>query len=142
VALPLHWFLLPRVPAPRPAVADGVSTAAEGSIASEGERRRAFLLLATIGTLAALTSSLLSVHLLVILQDRGLELAAAVALGALIGPSQVGARVVEMSFGSHYHPLWTMLAANFFMASGIALLLAGFPIIAIALVLYGGGNGI
>ena len=37
--------------------------------------------------------SLVSVHLLTLLQARGVALASAVSYGALIGPAQVGARV-------------------------------------------------
>jgi hypothetical protein len=48
---------------------------------------------------------MIGVHLLTFLQVRGLELAAAVALGALVGPSQVRAQIVEMAFGRHYHPI-------------------------------------
>ena len=81
-------------------------------------------------------------HLLTLLQARGLELAAAVALGALIGPSQVAARVVELTFGRFYHPLWTMLAAVSLVAVGIFLLWVDYPIIAAALIVYGAGNGI
>ncbi len=40
---------------------------------------------------------MIGVHLLTFLQARGLDLAAAVVLGALVGPSQVGALVVEMA---------------------------------------------
>jgi hypothetical protein len=83
---------------------------------------------------------MIGVHLLTLLQARGLELAAAVALGALVGPSQVGARVVEMAFGRHYHPIWTMVASVALVAGGVILLVTGFPILALAL--YGAGNGI
>ena len=85
---------------------------------------------------------MIGVHLLTFLQARGLELAAAVALGTLVGPSQVGARVVEMAFGRHYHPIWTMVASVVLVASGVILLVAGFPTLALALALYGAGNGI
>jgi hypothetical protein len=85
---------------------------------------------------------MIGVHLLTFLQARGLGLAGAVALGALVGPSQVGARVIEMAFGRHYHPIWTMAASVVLVAGGIWLLVAGFPILAPALALYGAGNGI
>ena len=47
-----------------------------------------------------------------------------------------------MAFGRHYHPIWTMAASVTLVASGILLLLLGFPILAFALALYGAGNGI
>jgi MFS family permease len=144
VCLPLHAFVIP-----------GVGSSAGGGRPSgrkpgppspaplTGTRRtQAFALLATILTLGAVTASMIGVHLLTFLQARGLGLAAAVALGALVGPSQVGSRVVEMVFGRHYHPIWTMVASVALVAGGILLLLAGFPILAFALALYGAGNGI
>lgn len=108
---------------------------ASGQVAS-------FLLLGASISLAALISTTLSVHLLTILQADALTLAEAVAFGAMVGPSQVSARLVEMFIGRHYHPIWTKLAATSLVTAGIVLLWAGAPLIAIALVLYGCGIGI
>jgi hypothetical protein len=83
-----------------------------------------------------------SVHLLTVLQTRGVDLAAAVALGALVGPSQVGARVIEKLLGGRFHPIWTMTASTVLVAAGLGLLWAGFPILAACLVPYGAGVGI
>ena len=47
-----------------------------------------------------------------------------------------------MLFGRYYHPIFTKLAATSLVATGLALLLAGFPIVAVALVSYGAGIGI
>jgi hypothetical protein len=144
ISLPLHAFLIPNADraahGPGPS-ANGQEDPATAVLASS-RRARAFLLLAVILTLGAVTASMIGVHLLTFLQARGLELAAAVALGALVGPSQVGARVVEMAFGRHYHPIWTMVASVTLVAAGMILLVAGFPILALALALYGAGNGI
>jgi MFS family permease len=144
VSLPLHAFVLPGVSTVRPdAKPAGNTLEAPAPTTLTGARRnRAFLLLATVLTLGAVTASMIGVHLLTLLQARGLELAAAVALGALVGPSQVGARIVEMAFGRHYHPIWTMVASVALVAAGVILLVAGFPILALALALYGAGNGI
>ena len=144
VSLPLHAFVLPGVGASMPNTkpAPGASGNQSGEGLASPRRTRAFLLLATILTLGAVTASMIGVHLLTFLQARGLELAGAVALGALVGPSQVGARVVEMAFGRHYHPIWTMVASVSLVATGVILLAAGFPILALALALYGAGNGI
>lgn len=101
-----------------------------------------FILLGAAITLSALISTILSVHLLTILQARDIALAAAVALGALVGPSQVGARFIEMMIARHHHPIWTMLASALFMTIGIGSLWAGLPILSVALVFYGAGIGI
>jgi len=144
ISLPLHAFVLPGVSTVRPdAKPSGETPEAPAPQTLTGARRnRAFLLLATVLTLGAVTASMIGVHLLTLLQARGLDLAAAVALGALVGPSQVGARVVEMAFGRHYHPIWTMVASVALVAGGMILLVIGFPILALALALYGAGNGI
>jgi hypothetical protein len=93
-------------------------------------------------TLAAGIGSIVVVHLLVFLQARGADFALAVALGTLFGPAQVGARVIERLFGQHYHPIWTMIASCLLMAAGLMLLLAGFPLLAIVILVYGAGYGI
>jgi hypothetical protein len=93
-------------------------------------------------TIGAATLSIIGMHLLTLLQARGLTLAAAVAIGAIIGPAQVGARVVEMVAGRHYHPIWTMVAAAVLVAIGTGLLFTGLPVYALAVIFYGAGNGI
>ena len=93
-------------------------------------------------TIGAAILSIVGTHLLTLLQARGLDLALAVALGTLIGPAQVGARVVEMLAGHHYHPAWTMIASVALVAVAAVMLFAGFPVVALAIVLYGAGNGI
>jgi MFS family permease len=138
ISLPLHLSFIPRV---RSAAAH-VKAGREEAFRVDPKRRRALLILGSVLMLGAMISSVVSVHLLTILQARGLDLPSAVALGAVIGPSQVAARVIEISVGARFHPIWTMLAALSLIAVGIALLWSGFSIVAVALVLYGLGNGI
>ncbi len=124
ISLPLQAFVLPGVVPVQPN-AKPSRQPSEGpapTILTGARRTRAFLLLAAVLTLGAVTASMIGVHLLTFLQARGLELAAAVALGALVGPSQVGARVVEMAFGRHYHSIWTMVASVTLVAGGVILL--------------------
>ena len=93
-------------------------------------------------SLAAGIGSIVVVHLLIFLQARGADYAAAVSLGTLFGPAQVGARVVERLFGGRYHPIWTMIASCTLMAIGLIMLFGGFPILALIILLYGAGYGI
>lgn len=44
--------------------------------------------------------------LLPLLQARGLDPTMSVGIGMIIGPSQVGARLVEMLAGRRYSPIW------------------------------------
>jgi len=87
-------------------------------------------------------STVISVHILTLLQSKGIALAAAVALGTLVGPSQVGARFIEMLVSRYHHPIWTKVASVTFVALGLGLLWLNIPIVAIALVFYGAGIGL
>jgi MFS family permease len=138
--LPAYLILLPKHP-PELTVKSSSGSPNNGEL-PRALHATALILLGVILTIGAVTMSLLSAHLLTLLQMRGIALAAAVGLGALIGPSQVAARIAEMAFGRHRHPLWTMLAGVVLVASGIALLAIGFPVIAVSLIAYGAGNGI
>jgi len=67
---------------------------------------------------------------------------AAAAVGALVGPAQAAARLIEKLLGGRFHPIWTMLASTGLVAAGLGLLWAGIPAIALALLLYGAGIGV
>lgn len=138
MALPAYLLVLPRgVPAEPPVAAAATPEA--------GLAPRSLPLMATLAasiTLSAVISSTLSVHLLTVLQSTGLALAAAVGLGALVGPSQVGARAVEMAIARYHHPIWTKLASVAFVIFGVAALWTGLPMLPVALALYGAGIGL
>ena len=136
--LPLYLAGLPRE-APRGGEGGGGSGAPVGQV--RPGNRAAFVLLAAGFTLAAVVMTVLSVHLLTLLQSRGVGLAASVALGALLGPSQVGARVLEMLLGRRTHPVWSLLASAVLVAIGLGLLVADVAAAA-GIVLYGAGSGI
>jgi MFS family permease len=138
VTLPLVLGLIPPAPAAPPG-AEG--THGHGDPLTPRERR-AFLLMAGVLVLGGTVMTLVSVHLITLLQARGVALAAAVCYGALIGPAQVGARIVEMANKGRHHPLWTLTVAMVLVAAGLAVLAVGVPTVGVALVLYGAGNGI
>jgi MFS family permease len=142
LSLPAHLVLLPREPPVAAAALPG-GTAAPVDVGRVPSRRHVILLLLTSAlTLGAVIQGMVSVHVLTLLQARGVDLAAAVALGALIGPSQVGARLVEKLLGGRHHPVWTMLAFVVLVAFGLGLLAVGFPVLAAGVVPYGAGVGI
>jgi MFS family permease len=140
VALPVHLLLIPSA---EPADDQATATDAGRDRSSSGSTPiLIFVLLAGIQTLAALVASTLSVHLLALLQMRGLTAVEAVSLGALIGPAQVGARVLEMLVGRRHHPVAAMTVSIGLIATGVALLALHVPLPGLALILYGGGNGL
>lgn len=141
VGLPLNLLILPREK--RIALPVKAMGAAQGGSSDSG-KVSAFFLLAAIVTLVDALLSVISVHLIAILQTRGMALMSAVALGALIGPAQVGARILEMAAGRFYHPVWTLIASTILIAAGLALIFNPFEsaAAALAVILYGSGMGL
>lgn len=127
LCVPLHLFLLPgrvkRMPAtPQPA---GTSVAPPATYLEGEARRRAFMLLAFAFSLQGFVVSAMSVHLLTMLQGLGLSAAVAVTIGAMVGPSQVAGRLVEMLFGTGISPVTTAWLSALLMPLGFLLLMLG-----------------
>lgn len=140
----LHLFVsLPLVLATVPAGARRPrDTPPPPPLVMTGPERRAFRMMMAITTISGICFTILAVHLVVILQGRNLTLAEAVGIGASIGPAQVVSRLGEMITGGRHHPIWTLAAAVGLAALGLGLLASGLPVIALAVILYGAGNGI
>jgi MFS family permease len=142
VGLPLQMGVVksvpPRAPA-EPAQTGGVRPAADQPIKNE---TLIFAILAVVLSISAGIGSIVIVNFMIFLQARGLDYTAAVSLGALFGPAQVGARVVERLFGMNYHPIWTMIVSTGLMAVGLIMLSASLPALLLTIVVYGAGYGI
>lgn len=138
ISLPLVLTMVP------PAAIDISQSARTTSqdIKLAGNDRSMFLLLAGLLVIGGAIGSIVGVQLLTLLQAQGITLAAAVALGVLVGPAQVGGRVIEMAGKGKHHPLWTMTAALVLVALGLGLLTFGLGPVSMAILLYGAGNGV
>jgi hypothetical protein len=133
IGLPLNALL------PRGAGVDGPSgPAAKPHIALD--RNMALLAFAFAGGWTISTA--MAAHLPRLLQLLGSTEKEAIAAGMLIGPAQVGARLIEASLLRRAHPLASARASAALHPLGAAILLAGGPAIAIFTVLHGAGNGI
>jgi MFS family permease len=139
IALPILHFALPNRPFVAPSTVHNDAPERDSLAPRE---LALFGVLVLVVTLSASILSMLGVHLLPLLEARGLELSAAVGLGAIVGPSQVAARVVEMLAGRHYHPVWTIVTSTVLVAAGIGILFSGAPAYSVAIAIYGAGNGI
>lgn len=135
IAVPLYLLAMPREAERLPAAVDARNSAPPGL-------SFAFVVLAATSALTTLIASVNAVHLLTFLRDRGMAEAAAVALGALVGPAQVAARAVEMATGRHHHPIWTLASSTALLLAGIGLFWTGVGAVALALAAYGAGAGL
>lgn len=136
IALPIHLWLMPGN-----GDRDAKSADAPPVIRMPG-RRLLFWLIAASLVLTSVIVTVISVHLIPVLQGFGYSAAAAVALGALIGPSQVAGRVIEFALGRRLHPLWSTLLAAMMMAAGASVLTLNLQFAAIAIVAYAMGAGV
>ncbi|MDB5415385.1 MAG: major facilitator superfamily permease [Rubritepida sp.] len=137
IALPLNLFL-PRAEAAAEEVAAVTPVAA-----AVKETRRAALLMAAIFSVSSFTAAALGAHLPALLLAAGTTPAAAIAAGALLGPAQVGARLLEFTLLRRAHPLLSAKLAQIShpIAAGL-LLVFGAPAAMAFAVVHGAGNGI
>jgi MFS family permease len=112
--------------------------------AARGKRR--LLAMAGLSFVFAATwfcSTAMAAHLPRLLQESGATLAAAVAAAALVGPAQVGARVLEFWFMRRFHPIVSARVASLAHPIGAAgLMAAGSPAASAFAAVHGAGNGV
>src|SRR6185436_18019872 len=88
-------------------------------------------------------STAMAAHLPRVLQESGASLAAAVAAAALVGPAQVGARVLEFRLMRRAHPIVSARIASLAHPVGAAGLMAiGAPAAGAFSLIHGAGNGV
>jgi predicted MFS family arabinose efflux permease len=140
IALPLYLLVLPRRSLQGPS--EEIRPAEAAPVGLAHNEKLVFVVLAAVLTIGASILAMMGSHLVTLLQARGLDLGGAVALGMLIGPSAVGARLIETFAGNRYHPIWTMTASVVLVALGASLFFTGSSLFAAAIILYASGNGI
>jgi MFS family permease len=135
IGLPLNFFMLPAV--------KGAKAAAATSIKPHIPIDRTMMLLAFAFAAAWSVTGAMAAHLPRILEAAGATTLQAVSAGALIGPAQVAARIVEASFLSRYHPLVSTRLACLTHPIGAAIVaLAGGAAASAFAIFHGAGNGI
>ena len=104
--------------------------------------RGAMLILAFFFSATRFISGAFSAHLPGLLQGAGASEIAAIAAGALVGPAQVGARLVEFGLLRSFHPLLSARIAAVLHPIGAAFLVVFGPVAApLFAIFHGAGNG-
>ena len=136
VSLPLNWLLIPPLPPSAPSAQQP-----RGAIEAEPPRG-AMPILAVYFCATAFVTGAMAAHLPRLLEICGATAAAAIAAGALVGPAQVAARLVEFGLLRAIHPVWSGRIAAIMHPLGAGVLgLLGPAGIAAFAVLHGAGNG-
>ena len=142
LVLPLQMAVVKPAP---PRLAEHAAETEQGGATSSAPIEKESLVFALVALVLSMTAgigAIVLVNFMIFLQATGIDYAAAVALGTLFGPAQVGARLIESLFGLRYHPIWTMVASCVLMAIGLALLFGQFPFLIIVILVYAAGYGI
>jgi predicted MFS family arabinose efflux permease len=133
VALPLNLAFAPP----------GAPPAAAGSVApAPPAPRGAMAALAFVFAATWFTTTAMAAHLPRLLETAGATPLAALAAAAMVGPAQVGARMLDLAFLQRRHPiLAARIAAATHPVGAAALLALGAPAAAAFTVLHGAGSG-
>ncbi len=135
IGLPLNLLMLPTVKGEKAAVA----TVVKPHIPID----RTMVLLAFAFSAAWIVTGAMAAHLPRILESAGATTVQAVAAGALIGPAQVAARIVEAIVLKRYHPLLsTRLACLTHPLGALIVAFWGGAAASVFAIFHGAGNGV
>ncbi|WP_409456908.1 MFS transporter, partial [Pseudomonas sp.] len=134
VVAPLYMKVLPKGGQGEQAK---LATAGESAVVD----RRLYRLLTAIFALGAIIMTAVAVQLVAVLQGLGHSLPAAIGLAAMLGPSQVASRVLQILAGKR-HPIWTALFCVSLVALGLLLVAFAPGMTALGLLIFGCGNGL
>jgi MFS family permease len=135
IGLPLNFFMLPKVA--------GAKAVAANSVKPHIPIDRTMILLAFTFAAGWTVTGAMAAHMPRILEAGGATAVQAVAAGALFGPAQVLARIIEATFLKRYHPLVSTRLACLTHPIGAAILaLAGGGAAGAFAIFFGMGNGI
>jgi predicted MFS family arabinose efflux permease len=144
VVAPLNAFALPRTVAVAPLPAVGSSSTAL-PVAPMRPEGWPFILLVAAFALHFFILSGVTSNLLAMLQRGGMDAATVVAVGALFGPAQVAARLVDFLTAGRTHPLWIARGAVTLTAFAFAMLafVGASPLVAaLFAIAFGAANGV
>src|SRR5207237_4023221 len=133
--LPINFVMLPAV--------QGVKAAVAKAVKPHIPIDRPMVLLDFAFAAAWTVTGAMAAHFPRILEAAGATPLQAIAAGALIGPAQVAARVIEASFLSRYHPLLSARLSCLTHPIGAAIVgIVGGGAAGVFAVFHGAGNGI
>ncbi|MEO8882196.1 MAG: MFS transporter, partial [Devosia sp.] len=142
ISAPLHAWALPRERFEARVLPQGDAPAPAAVLPPYG---LPFILVASAFATYAFVPSGLSANLLAIFARSGIDSGTVVWIGALFGPAQVGARLIEFAFGRNVHPLWVArFALSVLLCAFVMLAVLGFsvPVAAAFALMFGGANGL
>jgi len=136
LAVPLNWLSIPRAGAP------AMQPRAATELPMATPPRGAMPILVFFFAATWFVQGAMAAHLPGLLRAAGASATAAIAAAALVGPAQVGARLVEFGLLRSFHPITSARIAAVLHPIGAAFLVVfGAPGIIAFVLLHGAGNG-
>jgi hypothetical protein len=134
MGLPINRLLIPLAPPPQRAKQEGDALPAP---------RGAMPILGFVFAATAFVTGAMAAHLPHLLEIAGASATTAIAAAALVGPAQVGARLIEFGALRRLHPLVSARLSTILHPLGAAALAClGAPAVLTFAVLHGAGNGL
>lgn len=125
VCMPLHYFVLnAAVPIKTTPTGSETATANEPVVHQGPERHKAFILYAIAICASGFVYSAFPIHMLAIISNEGFSAEHAALIAMFMGPAQVMARLVEISFGQRFDAMVTGKVSIACLVACIGLLLA------------------
>ncbi|MBU4611987.1 MFS transporter [Achromobacter sp. GG226] len=140
---PLYWRALPPPAKPASAPVSESSPATRPAVrpADLGLEPAVYWLLTVVFSLAAILMTAVSVQIVVLLQGVGHDLTSAIALAALIGPSMVAMRLLNLALGD-LDAVRMAVASTAAVAIGLLVISVAPAAAMVGIVAYGLGNGL
>ncbi|WP_161971227.1 MFS transporter [Edaphocola flava] len=140
---PIHYFSFfkDRNVAPQPDEKQPEQTLVMAQQLSPARSRSAYLLLLCNFTLGSFIMTGIYVYLIDILTHKGIGLTHAIFIGTLIGPSQVGVRLLDIFFPAKT-PVKTGIISAIAILTGLILLATSPAIAFLGIIIYSMGNGV
>ena len=103
--------------------------------------KKIYGLMSIIFLITSIIMTVMSVQLIDILQEEGMSLAAAIAVSAALGPSQVVSRIFDLVI-KFDHPIKSLFVSVVLVLCGLMLLVVYPKYALFAIIIYGAGNGL
>ena len=136
IVWPIYYYCLPAKP-----VKDQAKIPPKTSLVKMTLSKKIYSLMSTIFIITSIIVTVMSVQLIDILQEEGMSLAAAIAVSAVLGPSQVIARIFDLVIKFN-HPIKSLFLSIILVLCGLILLVVYPKYALFAIIIYGAGNGL
>jgi len=146
LAMPIHYFVLkPNLLIDNKSKEKSL-TSLPDTVNLKGENQKeAKWFLIFVFSLIAIPVTVMQTHFMGLFAQFGFEMASAVILGTIIGPSQVVARIIEIAFVKKITPLQSGFYSILVLCIGlVALIFSGYSyyFALVFVILYGAGQGL